>query len=91
MEELNEGDLHFLSKHLAKGTLAGYSYAFKHFSSFCSSLGADPVTCPPPVIVKYSRKMYEDGAEYSTINHHRSAISKFHQGFDGSHLECILW
>ena len=34
-------------------------------------------------MVKYVRHLYESGAEYSTVNFHRSAISKFHVGIYG--------
>ena len=34
-------------------------------------------------MVKYVRHLYEAGAEYSTVNYHRSAISKFHVGVQG--------
>ena len=81
--DLDEEDLSFLSCHLAKGTLSGYNCVMKKFTSFCSPFGLDPLTCPPSLVVKYLRSLYEEGAEYSTVNLHRSAISKFHCGFDG--------
>ena len=34
-------------------------------------------------MVKYVRHLYESGAEYSTVNYHRSAVSKFHVGVQG--------
>ena len=34
-------------------------------------------------MVKYIRCLYEEGAKYSTVNGHRSAISKFHVGVHG--------
>ena len=37
----------------------------------------------PAVLVKYVRHLYENGASYSTINLHRSAVAKFHSGLDG--------
>ena len=86
---LDKDDLDFLSNHLADGTKAGYGYIFNRFSGFCHEIGHDPFTCKPAVIVKYIRSLYEGGAAYSTVNHHRSCISKFHAGFDniaaGSH------
>ena len=43
----------------------------------------DPLTCPPAAVVKYIRHLYETGAEWSTVNFHRSSISKFHVGIHG--------
>ena len=40
----------------------------------------DPFNCSPAVLVKYIRRMFESGLSYSTINLHRSSISKFHSG-----------
>ena len=51
--------------------------------SFCEQLQTDPLTCPPAVVVKYIRHLYETGAEWSTVNFHRSSISKFHVGIHG--------
>ena len=45
--------------------------------------GADPFSCTPAIIVKYIRSLYESGVAYFTVNHHRSSISKFHEGFAG--------
>ena len=81
--DLDTNDLDFLSNHLAVGTKNGYGYVFKQFASFCSKIDADPFTCPPTVVVKYIRHLYETGSAYSTVNFHRSAISKFHSGLDG--------
>ena len=55
----------------------------KRFRSFCEHIQADPLTCPPAIVVKYVRHLYEAGAEYSTVNYHRSAISKFHVRIHG--------
>lgn len=82
--DLDHDDLEFLSNHLASETASGYGYVFRKFRIFCEQLLADPLTCPPSVIVKYLRYMSESGAEYSTVNFHRSAISKFHVSVDGS-------
>ena len=81
--DLDEADLDFLSKHLAPQTASGYGYTFKKFRLFCEQLNADPLTCAPAVVVKYLRNLFESGAEYSTVNFHRSGISKFHVGIDG--------
>ena len=86
---LDQDDLDFLSNHLAHSTRTGYGYVFKRFRGYCENIHEDPYTCAPAIIVKYIRNMYESGAEYSTVNHHRSCTSKFHYGFGnitaGSH------
>ena len=46
-------------------------------------LQADPLTCAPAIIVGYMRHLYESEAGYSTVNFHRSGISKFHVGING--------
>ena len=81
--DLDEADLDFLSKHLAPQTASGYGYIFRKFWLFCEQLQADPLTCAPAVVVKNLRQLFESGAEYSTVNVHRSGISKFHVGIDG--------
>ena len=86
--DLDQEDLAFLSHHLSPGTKAGYGYAFQQFGTFCGTLGENSHTCGPSILVKYIRKMYNDGAEYSTVNHHRSSISKLHLGFNGVSIGC---
>ena len=44
---------------------------------------ADPLTCSPAVVVKYIQHLYEAGKKYSTVNYHRSVVSKFHVGVQG--------
>ena len=80
-ESLNEEDEEFLSHHLADKTSAGYGYTWKKFASFCRTVQVDPFACPPAIIVKYLRAMYERGSQYRSINFIRSSISKLHQGF----------
>ena len=82
--DLNQADLDFLANHLAPNTAAGYGYVFRKFRVFCENLQADPLTYSPTVVVKYLRHMSESGAEYSTVNYHRSGISKFHTGVSGT-------
>ena len=86
---LDQQDLEFLSNHLSSGTQSGYGYVFKHSQEFCRGVGQDPFICDPVFIVKYIRSIYDNGAAYSTVNLHRSCISKFHAGFGpisaGSH------
>ena len=81
--DLDKDDISFLANHLAPNTATGYAYIFAKFRSFCDKLSVDPFTCPPAVVVKYLRQLSESGAEYSTVNVHRSSISKFHAGFAG--------
>ena len=81
--DLDEEDLDFLSNHLASGTASGYGYSFRKFRLFCEHFQADPLTCTPAIVVKYVKHLYEEGAKYSTVNGHRSAISKFHVGVHG--------
>ena len=73
----------FLSNHLAPRTSASYKSNFGKFELFCSSHGADPTSCSPEVIARFVQHLYETGASYSTVNSARSAISKYHHGFNG--------
>ena len=82
-QDLNKEDLDFLANHLSDGTTSGYGYAFNAFSTFCSTINADPHSCTPSIIIKYLRTKYEEGASYNTINVHKCAISKVHVGFNG--------
>lgn len=81
--DLDQDDIAFLSNHLAPTTATGYGYIFAKFRNFSDKLSVDPITCPPSVVVKYLRQLSESGAEYNTVNVHRSSISKFHAGFAG--------
>ena len=79
--ELSVADEDFLSHHLASNTSSGYGYSWKKFVAFCQTISVDPFSCPPAVIVKYLRNMYEKGLSYRYINFVRSTISKLHRGF----------
>ena len=68
--DLNDGDMDFLSGHLADGTASNYGYAFRQFKLFCDSNNVNPFTCTPSAVV--------------TINCHSSAIAKFHAGYNGA-------
>ena len=57
--------------------------AFEKFATFSAKLGVNPYTCSPIIIAKYVRHLFNKGLEYSTINLHRSAISKSQVGFEG--------
>ena len=81
---LDQDDLEFLSHHLANSTKKGYSCAFNQFVDFCTTMNVDPITCAPAYIVKFLRVKYEKGATYGTINLLRSAISKYHGGYNGN-------
>ena len=73
----------FLANHLANSTQKGYNCTFSKFSSYCSENNLDPTRCTPEDIARYLMFLYENGAKYSSVNLARSAISKFHKGFDG--------
>ena len=81
--DVDDDDIKFLSNHLASGSRTGYGYVFARFCAFCDKFLVDPFTCSPAIIVKYLRQLYESGSAYNTVNHHRSSISKFHQGYGG--------
>ena len=74
-------ELDFLANHISKGSASGYGYAWSRFASYCSGKGVDPFTCPPNIIVKYIKQIYDNGAKYRTVNYVRSAVSKLHVGF----------
>ena len=61
----------------------GYKYAWDKFGGFCKNFNVAPIDCSPNIVVKYIRKLVGDGANYQTINFQKSAISKFHVGFQG--------
>ena len=73
----------FLANHLASSTQKGYNASFSKFASYCTSKNLDPTSCKPDNIARYLMSLYENGSSYSSINLARSAISKFHVGFDG--------
>ena len=54
--------------------------------SFCATISADPVTYQPSVVVKYLRHKLDNGTSYSTVDFHRSSISKLHTWFHGAPL-----
>ena len=62
--DLNEADLDFLSNYLASKTATRYGYSFRRFRLFCEQLQTDPLTCPPAVVVKYIRHLYEQSIEW---------------------------
>ena len=73
----------FLANHLANSTQKGYNCTFSKFASYCSERNLNPTSCNPEDIARYLMFLYENGAKYSSVNLARSAISKFHIGFDG--------
>ena len=78
----------FLSNHLATGTLKGYRGSFSKFSRYCADRGVNPKNCSPEFIANYLKYLHDSGSQYSTINHARSSISKFHDGFNGTQAGC---
>ena len=73
----------FLSNHLSGGTKSGYKCSYNKFVSYCHSLNANPITCEPTIIAQYLKQLYDDGCSYSSVNFARSAISKYHNGYNG--------
>ena len=73
----------FLSNHLSDGTKSGYKCSYNKFVSYCHSLNANPITCEPTIIAQYLKQLYDDGCSYSSVNFARSAISKYHNGYNG--------
>ena len=82
-EGLDQSDFDFLSQHLSNGTSSGYGYVWAKFSTFCKDRNIDPFTASQATIVKYLRKLFDDGARYRTVNYVCSTISKLHTGFGG--------
>ena len=81
--DLTNDEIDFLSNHVSSGTGTGYGYAWQRFADFCSANNVSPYTCPVNLLVRYLKKMYDQGAKYRTVNFARSAISKLHIGFGG--------
>ena len=73
----------FLSNHLADGTKSGYRSSFNKFSNFCQTISECSKTCGPEIVAQYLKYLYEEGCSYSTVNFARSAISKYHSGYNG--------
>ena len=63
--------------------MSGYKYAIDKFQKFCEKFNENSTTCSPTLVVKYIRHLHESGFSYQSINHQRSAISKFHEGVQG--------
>ena len=73
-----------LDADVRKSTKKVYKARFLHFSRYCTDIGADPTTCAESVIVNFLTILRREyGYLYQTISGYRSAISKFHVGFDG--------
>ena len=54
------------------------------FKTYCLSKNLSPTSCNPEEIAKYIQFLYTSGSKYSTVNLARSAISKYHDGFNGT-------
>ena len=74
----------FLAQSLSKGTQKGYNSSYSKFVAYCSSKNMQPESCSPEDIAKYLHFLFQSGSRYSSINLARSAISKFHVGFNGT-------
>ena len=73
----------FLTNHLSTGTTIGYKYAYDKFASYCLSTKECSKSCGPMTIAGYLKHLFDEGCSYSTINLARSAISKYHNGYNG--------
>ena len=82
--DLTDDEIIFISHQVSAGSANGYGFGWKRFINFCSDLEADPNNCPVNFIVKYLKKLFDNGAMYHTVNFAHSAISKIHTGFSGT-------
>ena len=65
------------------GTRKIYQSRFKAFSLYCEDVGVNPTTCPKEVIVNFLAILRRVlGLSYQTVSGYRSAISKYHSGFE---------
>ena len=81
----SEQDLNsFLSNHLASGTHKGYNSCYRKFKSYCLAKNLNPTNCNPEDIARYIQHLFVSGSSYSSVNLARSAISKYHIGFNGT-------
>ena len=71
----------FLSNHLSKGNQKKSEFFFKTWTTL-STIGA--LSCPPRVIANYLKYLCGAGTSYNSVDYAQSAISKFHQGYNGS-------
>ena len=62
---------------------SSYSSAWNKWASWCDRRQISPFQCHVNVILDYLASMFEEGYLYNTICFHRSAISAFHEGFEG--------
>ena len=73
-----------LNADIRSGTKSIYRARFNHFATYCSEVGVDPISCSETVIVNFLTKLRTKFAyKYQTIAGYRSAISKYHVGFNG--------
>ena len=76
-----------LDRDVRPGTKAIYDSRWKAFTLYCKDVGYDPVSCPVEIVVNFLTILRRDlGLKYQTICGYRSAISRFHNGFQGTPL-----
>ena len=69
---------------MSVGTSKTYKSIFGRFQEFCSTKHHSASSCSPDIIVGFLKSLYDKGSSYSLINAARSAISKYHIGFNGT-------
>ena len=73
-----------LSNDIRSGTKSIYRARFNHFATYCSDIGVDPHSCSESVILNFLTRLRKTYSyKYQTIAGYRSAISKYHEGFNG--------
>ena len=60
-----------------------YDSQFQKWIGWCSSRGADPISCPIGEIVNFLADLFSQGYQYRSLNAYRSAISSVHEKIDG--------
>ena len=68
---------------IRQGTHKIYKLRFEKFRLYCADVGVDPQTCPEEIIVNFLTILSRVHAyTYQTVCGYRSAISRYHVGFD---------
>ena len=66
-----------------KSSNSTYSSAWNKWSSCCDQQKANSFRCAIKFVLDFLAGMFEEGYQYNTICNFRSAISAFHEGWDG--------
>ena len=80
---LSEGARNLLNAARRGSTRAHYNSAWRQWLSWCSKEQVDSVQCPINHILNFLAFSFEKGLEYNTIAGYRSALSAYHDPFDG--------